>query len=92
MTEEKYPEHAKLKDIQEKSQWLGEFLEWLFNNKHIELAQYKGTFRKDDERLVPASISHDPNVLLAEYFEVDLKKLELEKRAMLDEIRKANEK
>jgi hypothetical protein len=66
-----YPEHEKLKEIQPKSQAIGDFLEWM-----------KAEFPKET-RLPPYSIPF----LLAEYFEIDEAELEREKRAMLESIR-----
>ena len=35
---ERYPEHEKLKAVAHESQTVGSFLEWLENEKHVELA------------------------------------------------------
>ena len=35
-----YPEHEKLSAIQEKSQAIGEFIEWLHSTKKIYFAKY----------------------------------------------------
>lgn len=37
--EEKYPEHAKLREVKEQSQACGEFLSWLQNVKGVVLAK-----------------------------------------------------
>lgn len=78
-----YPEHAKLKAIADLSQSQGEFVDWL-QEQGIVLAQYddkSGMFWPD----------HTPiQKLLAEYHGIDWRKLEAEKRAMLEECRKAN--
>ena len=71
MTDTPYPEHEKLKAIHHESQAIGSFLEWM-----------KSEYPKET-RLPPYSIQF----LLAEYFEIDEDKLELEKRAMLETIR-----
>lgn len=96
----KHPEHQKLSAIREQSQRFGDFLEWLKNNKKFVLAQRYPIAEYDPEteeyypsetetELAPCGC--DTNKLLAEYFNIDLMKLEAEKRSMLDEIRKHNE-
>lgn len=72
-----YPEHEKMRKISDQSQAVGDFLEWVRSEKGWFLAQ------RDDEtkRIWPASYSTVQ--LLAEFFEIDLDKIEDEKRAML---------
>ena len=79
-----YPEHEKLHLIKDKSQEIGSFLEWLQDDAKIILAEYD-----EMDFLYPIYIRTEE--LLAKYFNIDLKKIEQEKRAMLDEIRKVNE-
>ena len=74
-----YPEHEKLKKIQPFSQKVGEFLDWLRQEKHIELATWQ------DDRLWPIHTSTLD--LLAGFFDIDQSKLEKEKREMLDLLR-----
>jgi hypothetical protein len=77
----KYPEHEKLRPIQPYSQKIGDFLEWL-GQEGYHLAKY------ENERLWP---SHESiSSLLARFFEIDQDKLEQEKLAMIDELRRAN--
>lgn len=77
-----YPEHEKLRAVCDQSQSQGEFIDWL-SNKGIFLARYYGNH--------DAGPIHEPvTSLLAEYHDIDTRKLEAEKRAMLDEIRRAN--
>jgi hypothetical protein len=90
--EQRYPEHQKLKAIQERSQAIGEFIEWLpQSKKKIHLAVYP-----EDDSEVPEycllAAHVDINELLAEFYGINLKKIETEKRAMLDEMREANKK
>lgn len=73
-----YPEHDKLRRIQDKSQAISDFLDWA-KEKRIILSEYIS------EDLFPTLMSKDN--LLAEHFGIDLKKLEQEKRAMLDKLR-----
>lgn len=84
-----YPELDKLAKIKDKSQSIGAFLDWLQNEKHYRLAKWE----KDDsiipeDQLMP--VSYDIQQLLAEYFDIDLNKIEEEKRAILEEQRKLN--
>lgn len=84
----KYPEHVKLAEISDKSQVVGEFVDWMVETKGIVLAQYV----KDDmdhERLRPNWV---PLMnLLAEFFDIDQNKIEQEKRAMLEVQRALND-
>lgn len=72
-----YPEHDKLNLIKEKSQSIGEFLNWI-NEQGIHLCRMY-----DDYSLHYEST----NSLLARFFEIDLVKLEEEKMAMLAKFR-----
>lgn len=80
-----YPEHAKMEAVREKSQAIGEFLEWLTNERNLSLAAFDG-FSGENGML--QQVYFDTNELLAEYFHIDLKVIETEKRAMLDALRK----
>jgi hypothetical protein len=81
-----YPEHEKLKKIQERSQACGEFLEWLQDEKNLVLCHRPDFETEEDEEdqegeYFPAPISKMR--LLAEFFDIDLDKLEDEKQAIL---------
>ncbi len=78
-----YPEHEKMSTIVDKSQAIGDFLEWLNDTKKYRICerQHKGWA---EHYPIRESVEH----LLAEYFKIDLNKLEQEKREMLEEIRK----
>jgi len=78
----KYPEHAKLRAVRDLSQAIGSFLEWLYQEKNLSLC----TMLPTGEFLASYQ---GPNVLLAEYFEIDPAKLEDEKLAMLESIRES---
>lgn len=79
----KTPELEKMKAVQPKSQVIGEFLEWLTGEKGVTLAKYD-----KDNRLMP---THDhAEKLLAEFFEIDLVKVEREKRMILENIRRSS--
>lgn len=89
MTE--YPEHEKLQAVKDESQAIGAFLEWLSNVKEIRFAKWvKDKSESGTEYEVFVQQNMEIEKWLAEYFEIDLNKLEQEKQAMLEEIRKAN--
>lgn len=76
------PELDKMKGVKERSQSIGAFLDWLQSEREIVLAEYE--YR--GETLYPINLSIEK--LLAEYFEIDLEKVEQERRAILAHIRK----
>ena len=98
------PEHDKLAKVKAASQKCGEFLEWLkerytladshTHNRGCTGAKYAshGALHcgLQQHELIPAQAV--TTKLLAEFFEIDEAALENEKRAMLDEIRTAQEK
>lgn len=77
------PECEKLTRVSEESNKIGNFLDWLAE-KNIVLAIYETR----DELLYPLRKSFEK--LLAEYFEIDLNKVEQERRALLDWLREIN--
>ncbi len=81
-----YTEHEKLKAIKDQSEAIGQFLEWQ-TSKDRDLCQFNS---KHDDYLPLFHGSIEK--ILAEYFEIDLQKLEEEKRQMIEECRKLNEK
>jgi hypothetical protein len=76
-----YPEHDKLKSVQTDSQIIGNFLQWL-EEKHWVICE-----RSQERRgwIDPAWMPVDRTIerMLAEYLEIDLVRLETEKRAIL---------
>lgn len=74
-----YPEHEKIEKVQLESNTIGEFLDWL-PSKDIQL----GTWTESGE-FIP--LHRNIEKLLAEFFEIDLEKIEQEKRAMLELLR-----
>lgn len=82
------PEHDKLKNVQEQSQWLGGFLEFL-QRKRYSICQISKD-EHGDERLYYVGKSIE--AWLADFFEIDLKKIDAEKKAILDYIREKNKK
>ena len=86
-----FPEHEKLAKVADTSQLIGEFLEWL-PTSGIHLAMWLMHVDEDgdeEERLVYSP--HSIHQVLAEYYEIDLNKLEDEKVAMLEAQRRLNE-
>jgi hypothetical protein len=79
-----YPEHAKLALIADKSQVVGEFLDWCQSEKGLHLVNL-GDYRQDG---MPVPF----RPLLAEFFEIDEDAIEREKRLMLERLREQNEK
>ena len=79
-----YPESAKMAAVSDESQSIGEFIEWL-GTKGIMLGHNVTFEGYSTPQFVPVSTSTEN--LLADYFEIDLKKVEQEKRAMLEAIR-----
>lgn len=87
-----YPEHEKLAQISDKSQAIGEFMDWLNETKGFQLGEW-GTcldeFCQEDSLhpVTPTTVD-----LLAEHFGIDQNKLEDEKQAMLEAQREMNRK
>lgn len=80
ITEDKFPEHTKLKAIADQSQIIGEFLD----NSEYVLATYDS-----DYGLQPVGKPLDR--ILAEYFDINLDTIETEKRQMLAELSSLNQ-
>ena len=77
MSDLMYPEHEKLKEVQEQSQVIGEFLE--------SSVYVLATWDEETGDLERADTSTER--ILADYFGIDLVKLEEEKRQMLTFLR-----
>jgi hypothetical protein len=75
------PELDKMTAVQPFSQKIGEFMEWLSTEKKLGLGSWdkRGYDLYQPER---ASIEN----LLAEFFDIDLNKVEKEKRAIIEDI------
>ena len=92
------PESDKLRAVVDKSQTIGEFLDWLQadgvipsrEHEHSE-GCYEGGDRICGTSKGELTFDHESiESRLARYFEIDLRKVEAEKRAILDAIRSAN--
>ena len=95
----KTPECDKLKAVSGSSQDIGEFLDWLTGEKGLTVCnehEHDEWCEGEDEIIMcgtqskeytPAMLNIEK--LLAEYFEIDLNKVEKERRAILAELQKA---
>jgi len=80
VAEQGFPEHEKLKEVRDKSQACGEFLEWLRSRGYVVCRYYV-----DRDQYYPAPERAED--LLALFFNIDRDKIEKEKREMLDMLR-----
>ena len=104
------PECDKMAAVREKSQAIGDFLEWLqsgepFQNlpfkRSIFLAAYEVEAEDSDGEMLPEDewctgdtllpYAYNTERLLAQFFGIDLDKVEQERRAMLEEIRECQD-
>ena len=81
---DRFPEHAKLHEISNLSQAIGEFLDWC-SDQGWTLAEIPDGY---EHTWFP--IHRSTTQLLAEHFGIDTAKIEQEKRTMLDQIRQDN--
>jgi len=80
-----YPEHEKQRKVLEKSQVIGEFIEWLrYEGYDLISVEYNSSDFPIINRM-PGTISQ----ILARYFDIDLNKLEEEKRDILNKLRES---
>ena len=112
--ETKYPECEKLAAVADKSQAIGDFLDWLRSGE-ADNTRFKRPIFLAANSIVAEEWHHgeqdllededcdvdegklcywgyDIRRLLAKYFEIDLDKVESERRAMLEELRKEDTK
>jgi hypothetical protein len=84
-----YPEHERQRLVLDKSQAIGEFLEWLTSEQNYVIAEWGGGTEEtgSEHRLYP--VHRRIESWLAQYFQIDPVKIEAEKRAMLDAMRAA---
>lgn len=72
-----YPEHEKLAKRQDEHQAICEFLEWC-QNREMFLAKYKAT-----DKLYGEVETFDPDKIIADFFGINRRAFNDEKRAML---------
>jgi hypothetical protein len=82
--EPRYPEHHKLGQVAHLTQAVADFLEWASGEHRVSLMQFD---RRTSRWFDAPSLSS----LLADWQDIDLIKLEAEKREMLDAQRRLNE-
>lgn len=82
-----YPEHDKLLVIKDKSQAIGEFMEWCAD-EGLHLAEWWESHSYTGCMQITL---RGTTGLVAEFYDIDLNVLEAEKRAMLNEQRRLNE-
>jgi hypothetical protein len=78
-----FPEHEKVREVRDKSQAIGNFLDWLLQEKGIRFCE-----PRESEVTPYLPIHFNIEELLAEFFEIDLGRLEEEKQEMLKMLRK----
>lgn len=81
-----HPEIDKMKAVQAESQSIGAFIDWLQQNEmaiciHEDVGEYR-------TKMEYWPIRKNIEQILAEYFEIDLNKVEKEKVAILEDFRK----
>jgi hypothetical protein len=85
-----YPEHEKLTQIRDKSQLVGEFLDWLSQQGYY-ICRWQDEGDNGQPKRIPATADDIARIhedeYLADFFGIDQDKLEEEKRAMLDALR-----
>lgn len=87
ITPNEHPEHEKLDKIRHKSQAVGEFLDWLAEEKGVRLCTLQKVEEFSGRQYWPIRVSNQE--IIAEFFDIDLDKLDKEKQEMLDSLRKA---
>jgi hypothetical protein len=90
-----YPECEKLRRVSYTSNQIGEFLDWLREEKGITLCKWQDTIRHSNEigDYTPQGyyiVTERTEQLLADFFEIDLNKVEEERLALLNELRGRN--
>lgn len=88
------PECGKMAKSAPISQPIGEFLDWLLNEKGYILARWEKNLDPDADPDEDLLMPKNPGIqnLLAEYFQIDLKLVEQERRAMMEALRQQHEK
>jgi len=100
-----YPEHDKLHKVIDKSQIIGEFIDWLHDKKEIVFVKWEEWEEKIEPRRhtdgtleAARTITHKKYVpvytkvdaLLADFFGIDQDKVEKEKLAMIKALKEAS--
>jgi hypothetical protein len=83
------PECDKQLAVKEDAQVIGEFIEWLRGERDCVIAEYTGN-PKYSGRYELFPINDSIEQLLADYYKIDLNKVEKERRKLLDLQRELN--
>ena len=83
-------ELEKINDVHERSQAIGEFLEWLYSSKKYCIArsltdEEEESDEWEEDALI--AVQAPTEELLAEFFKIDLVQAEKERRELLEQIR-----
>lgn len=78
-----YPEIGKMKAVQSQSRLIGEFIEWLHENGMRIGEWVECVYSKQQSDFQPIQMNIEQ--ILAKYFQIDLKKVEEERQAILEE-------
>ena len=82
------PECEKLLAVSEKSNEIGEFLDWMFRETDYVLAKWCEEECEDGQDYYRVHLSDGMiNDILAEFFHIDLDKVEQERKALLEWVR-----
>ena len=81
------PELDRIAKVHDQSEIIGQFLEWLQDASHYAIGEWISE-RNVQDSFVPAH--PDINRLLAEYYDIDLDKVDQERKQILDEIRRSH--
>lgn len=78
-----YPEHQKLKAISDKSQCVADFWDYM-EQQGIVFAE-----RGENSQFLYHTMKNKRD-FIAEFFDIDMNKIEAEKRAMIEDLQKIN--
>ena len=76
-----YPQHEKLRELEDKRDTVQEFYDWLLGTKRIVLSRWG-----DGDDLYPVGIT--PEELIAEFLGIDLKEFRAESEEMYRKLRR----
>ena len=89
MTTKQYPECEKLASVSKESNKIGQFMDWLINEKGYELGRWEDIENVEldvtYEGLNPVNLNIES--ILAEYYNIDMNKVEKERQQILEDLR-----
>jgi len=80
----------KMHAVKDRSQAIGEFLDWLEQDGIMLCKWHERNDEDESDYSGYMNVHESIEKMLARYFEIDLNKVEEEKRKILDELRKQN--